>query len=80
MIRLHFLDGFTVAGVARALGLDQKALYRRIDRLLGELRREIQSEGLGALDVGLVLERAEWDFAGRLGAWLGGRKSPGPSV
>jgi RNA polymerase sigma factor for flagellar operon FliA len=80
VIRLHFLDGFTVAGVARALGLDQKALYRRIEQLLGELRREMQAEGLGTLDVGLVLDRAEWDFAGRLGGWLGDRKTPGPSV
>lgn len=46
IIRLHYWRGLSVADVARATGLPQKPLYRRIDRILGQLRRELPAEGV----------------------------------
>ena len=40
ILKMHFEDRLTVAAIARTLGLDQKPLYRRIDRCLGSLRDE----------------------------------------
>ena len=46
IIRLHYWKGLSVADVARATSLPQKPLYRRIDRILGQLRRELPAEGV----------------------------------
>jgi RNA polymerase sigma factor for flagellar operon FliA len=43
---MHLRDGFRVADVARALNLEQKPLYRRIDRLRARLRRFLEQEGV----------------------------------
>lgn len=57
LLRLRFEDGFSVADIARRLGLDQKGLYRRLDRLLGQLRVAIEGEGIGWADVEAAIER-----------------------
>ncbi len=46
ILALRFEDGRTVADIAVALQIDQKALYRRVDRLLRELRRQLQDAGI----------------------------------
>jgi RNA polymerase sigma factor (sigma-70 family) len=46
ILRLRYWEGFTVAEIARALSLDQKPLYRRLDASLEQLRRAVESEGL----------------------------------
>jgi RNA polymerase sigma factor for flagellar operon FliA len=46
ILRMRYEEGFTVADVARSLHLPQKPLYRRIDRLLRDLRREMEARGL----------------------------------
>lgn len=46
ILRLVYWQGLSVADVARALSLPQKPLYRRIDRILGQLRRELPAEGV----------------------------------
>ena len=51
IVKLHFAEGHTVADVARALRLDQKPLYRRVERLRARLRALLESAGLGADDV-----------------------------
>jgi RNA polymerase sigma factor (sigma-70 family) len=38
LVRLRFDENLTVAQIARALQMDQKALYRRFERLLRDLR------------------------------------------
>lgn len=48
ILKMHFEDGFTVAAVARTLGLEQKPLYRRIGRSLGTLRAELEARGVDA--------------------------------
>ena len=48
IIQLHFLEGMSIADVARGLGLEQKPIYPRIRRLLERLCAALQKEGFGA--------------------------------
>ncbi|HEV7486271.1 MAG TPA: sigma-70 family RNA polymerase sigma factor [Thermoanaerobaculia bacterium] len=48
VLRLRFAKNSSIADIARALGLEQRPLYRRIEALLGELRRALQQAGLDA--------------------------------
>lgn len=52
ILRLRFWCGLTVAEVARAMGMQQKPLYRRIARLMRELRIELDARGVGAECIG----------------------------
>ncbi|HSU17506.1 RNA polymerase sigma factor [Longimicrobium sp.] len=57
IVQLHFAEGHTLADVARALRLEQKPLYRRVERLRVRLRAVLESAGLGGDDVrGLLYE------------------------
>jgi RNA polymerase sigma factor (sigma-70 family) len=57
ILKLRFKDGLRLAEVARALHLDEKQLYRRVPRLLAQLRTELESRGLTAASAGAVMER-----------------------
>lgn len=46
ILKMLYGSGLSVADVARTLKFDQKALYRRRDRLLATLRRELEARGL----------------------------------
>lgn len=46
ILRMRFEDDFTVADIARGLGLEQKPLYPRIEKLKRTLRRELETRGL----------------------------------
>jgi|GEM_PF-423145 len=48
LARMHLADGSTVADVARALRLDQKALYRRLPQLKRMLREHLELAGVTA--------------------------------
>lgn len=57
ILRLRYWEGFTVADVARALGLEQKPLYRRIDGDLQRLRTLLEADGLdGACVAGFLAD------------------------
>ena len=49
LFRMAFEDGFTVADIARTLGLEQKPLYRRLERLLKQLRAALEAVGIDAV-------------------------------
>jgi RNA polymerase sigma factor for flagellar operon FliA len=55
IVRMHFGDGQTVADVARALGLGQKPLYRRVERLRASLRKYLEEERITRNDVNELL-------------------------
>ena len=48
ILRMRFQDGFTVAGIASALDLEPRPLYRRIHKCLARLRLEFERRGLAA--------------------------------
>ena len=61
ILHMRFWTGLTVADVARALRLDQKALYRRLDALQLRLRAALEERGVDqtvAADVLATHERS----------------------
>src|SRR5262245_43748887 len=56
IIAMRFEDGRTVADIAATLRLDQKALYRRVDRLLLDLRRALEAQGIDAAAIRDLLD------------------------
>lgn len=46
ILRMRFWEGMSVADIARGLRLEQKPLYRRIDRSLTQLRGDLESAGI----------------------------------
>lgn len=57
ILKLRVREGLSVADVARTLDLDQKPLYRRVDRLLAHLRREMEERQVCLQDVQSVVGR-----------------------
>ncbi len=58
IVRMHFGDGRTLAEVARTLHLEQKPLYRRVERLRVRLRGYLEQAGVQGEDVhGIIGER-----------------------
>jgi RNA polymerase sigma factor for flagellar operon FliA len=45
IVRLRYWESLSVADIARGLKIDQKALYRRLERLLEQLRRLLALRG-----------------------------------
>jgi hypothetical protein len=75
LLRLRFWEGSSVADIARALGVPQKPLYRRLERTLVVLRRELEVAGVGLPDVLELLDGHELEGSD---AW--GRAPPGPAA
>jgi len=63
VLRLHVEDGLSVADVARALGEEQKALYRKRDALFKKLRRDLEAEGIRRGDAHALLSTLDWESA-----------------
>jgi RNA polymerase sigma factor (sigma-70 family) len=61
VLRLHFAEGLTIADVARALHVEQKPLYRQLERSLASLRTSLEAQGVGGDVVTEWLGRGEWD-------------------
>lgn len=63
VLRLHVEAGLSVAEVARALGEEQKALYRKRDALLKRLRVDLEAEGIRCGDAQELLSSLDWESA-----------------
>lgn len=59
ILQLRFLEAMTVAQIARAMQVDQKLLYRRIERCTRELRRDLERSGVDAAEVLDLIGRDE---------------------
>lgn len=60
IMRMRFWQDLSVADIARMLGIEQKPLYRRIERLLEQLRERLRETGITAHQVrGLIDGEAE---------------------
>ena len=55
ILEQRYRAGKTVASISRELGLDQKRLYRRIDRSVTHLRRDIEDAGFELSQLGELL-------------------------
>jgi RNA polymerase sigma factor (sigma-70 family) len=56
LIRLRFDEGLRMCQIARLQRIDEKAIYRRFEGLLRNLRRHLQDQGISAGDVRAWLE------------------------
>lgn len=56
VLTMRFRDGVPVVQIASALGLDQRALFRRIEKMLRDVRRRLERDGI---DRSLVLRILE---------------------
>jgi RNA polymerase sigma factor (sigma-70 family) len=51
LLRLHFHSGTSIADIARMLVVDQKPLYRKLQRLLADLRTRLKRRNIDATDL-----------------------------
>ena len=78
ILKMHFQDGGTYADISRALGLDQKKLYKHVEKLLLMLRKSMEANGVSHTDVDTFLGRGEREI--RLNIFDSEENSnPGPS-
>lgn len=59
ILRLRFWEDTSVADIARGLGLDQKKLYRRLERLLSDLRHSLTAAGLNPAQVQALFDEVD---------------------
>jgi RNA polymerase sigma factor for flagellar operon FliA len=59
ILQLRFEGGMTVAQIARALRLDQKLTYRRVERNMRDIRRDLEQAGIAARDIADLIGRDE---------------------
>ncbi len=51
LVKLRYQDMLSVAQIAKMLRLDQKSLYRRLDKILAGLRRVLEDAGFSAVHI-----------------------------
>jgi RNA polymerase sigma factor (sigma-70 family) len=56
MLELRFVQGMSTPAMARAFRLPQRTLYRRLETLLGRLRRALSAGGVGGEALASILE------------------------
>lgn len=54
VVKLHYMQGLSVADVARGLAVRQKPLYRQIERTLGRLRSRLERAGVSRERIALL--------------------------
>jgi RNA polymerase sigma factor for flagellar operon FliA len=59
IVRLFFAQEMTIADIARALGIEQKPLYRRIPKLREKLRGYLEEQGISATKVRSLFARED---------------------
>lgn len=55
ILQLRFWNGRKVPEIGRIVGMDQKKIYKRLDRLFGALRRALEAAGVHQPDVDRLL-------------------------
>jgi RNA polymerase sigma factor for flagellar operon FliA len=78
ILALRFEDGRSVAAISTLLGLEQKPLYRRLERLLTRLREGLEANGVDAAEVSDLLDAPVARFG--WGAFDRGKTETRPSV
>lgn len=58
LLKLRFWQDASIADAARILGVEQRPLYRRIEKLLADLRKRLGAEGVDAEDIRGLTEQS----------------------
>ncbi|MEO8378831.1 MAG: sigma-70 family RNA polymerase sigma factor [Acidobacteriota bacterium] len=77
ILQMRFWDCKKVPDIARILRLDQKKLYKRLDKLFALLRRALETAGVSKREVEQLLCRGDQEI--RLGILPGPQDPPAPS-
>ena len=56
IVRMRVWDGLSVADISRALNVPQKPLYRRLEKIFGRLREQMEGAGVTRDDVRRMLD------------------------
>lgn len=56
IVEMRFWGGATVADIARTLRIEQKPLYRRLERILLHLRRALEAEGVSGEGIREIID------------------------
>lgn len=62
ILQMRFWHALKVPDIAQRLHIEQKRLYKRLDRLYGTMRRALESAGVGKSDVSILLTRGDTDI------------------
>jgi RNA polymerase sigma factor (sigma-70 family) len=62
ILQLRFWKNLKVPEIARVLGIDQKKIYKRLDKLFATLRRALESAGVSRSDAAAVLGSGDQDI------------------
>jgi DNA-directed RNA polymerase specialized sigma24 family protein len=67
IVKMWIVDGLKIVDIARILCMEQKPLYRRLEKILKQLRRDLEREGVRWEQVADLLNRSDlsWGFSGR---------------
>jgi RNA polymerase sigma factor for flagellar operon FliA len=60
IMRLRFWDGLSIPEIGRATGLEQKPIYRRIERTLVTLRKRLEALGVSDSAAGALTTDPSW--------------------
>ena len=64
ILKMRFDDRVAVSDIARALNLEQRPLYRTIERVLAVIEKAMTAEGVSKADVAELLDAGSWQDAG----------------
>ena len=85
ILQMRFTDGHRIQDIARMLDLEAKPLYRRLERLLADLRRGLESRGVTAAEAldaieheGFLAESEDPPAESRGGVRPFAREAPSP--
>src|SRR5258708_2309664 len=66
ILRMRFVNAMRVPDIARALSLDMKKLYKRIDKLLIRLKMALEKAGIQRSEIADLLDHGDHDVSLRL--------------
>lgn len=62
ILQLRFWQSLKVPDIAQRLQIEQKKLYKRLDRLFVSMRRALEQVGVGKSDIGTLLTRGDQEI------------------
>jgi RNA polymerase sigma factor (sigma-70 family) len=62
ILQLRFTKARKVPEIARVVGMDQKKLYKRLDKLYAVLRRALEAAGVGRAEVEMLLIKGDQEI------------------
>jgi DNA-directed RNA polymerase specialized sigma24 family protein len=62
ILQMRFRNALKVPDIARHLHVEQKKVYKRLDKLFGQLRKGLERAGIGREQIGTLLARGDQEI------------------